>query len=70
MNGEAFTRGFFQELEKIALGMGVGPTPTQAMQPPPILAAVRGRRPKPQQPMATPTVKPLPMITPVPTPVG
>ncbi len=47
MNGNAFIRGFLDEFEKRGLGPGVGPTPTQAMTPPPVGGLLKQRKPKP-----------------------
>jgi hypothetical protein len=67
MNGKAFIRGFLEELEKVGLGPGIGAGPTASMTPPPVGGMLKQRKPKPMGAMAG---APMPMKTPVPTPIG
>lgn len=69
MNGKAFISGFFDELEKVGLGPGIGPTPTQAMTPPPVGGMLKQRKPKPLGITAAPSTVGQ-AATPAPTPIG
>lgn len=70
MNGKAFIRGFFDELQKQGMSMGIGQGPTAAMTPPPVGGMLRQKKPKPMGATTAASGAPTPMQTPVPTPIG